>query len=280
MIENRGTRLDAPANGLRRFRRAYGEHRAREGRALPIAALLRLPDLEDGPFAPQWRIRRRTFRCFLARVFEPLARARAPEPLAVLDLGAGNGWLCYRVTLLGARPVAVDLRTDAVDGLAAAAAYASHLPHLFPRLAAGFEALPVASHNADLAVFNASLHYALDLGRVLGEAVRVLKPDGRIAVLDSPCYETTEAGEAMVREKHASRHQLFGDLAEDLTALPFVEYLTPARLAQASEGLGLAWRRHRPRYPLAYRLRPWIARLRARRPPSRFDVWEAQRVAS
>src|SRR3989304_2910299 len=80
MIENRGTRLDAPATGLRRFRRAYGEHRAREGRALPIAALLRLPDLEDGPFAPQWRIRRRTFRCFLARVFEPLARARAPPP--------------------------------------------------------------------------------------------------------------------------------------------------------------------------------------------------------
>ncbi len=280
MTEGPGSRLNQPANHLRRFRWAYGEHRAREGRALPADALLRLPDLEDGPFAAQWRIRRCTFRCFVARVLEPLARARAPEPLTVLDLGAGAGWLCFRVSRVGARAIAVDLRTDAVDGLAAAAAYASHLPYLFARLAAGFEALPLATHSADLAVFNASLHYALDLGQVLGEAARVLKPDGRIAVLDSPWYETTEAGEAMVREKHASRHQLFGDLADDLTALPFVEYLTPSRLAEASRGLGLVWRRHRPRYPLAYRLRPWVARLRGRRPPSRFDVWEAQRAAS
>jgi len=52
--------------------------------------------------------------------------------------------------------------------------------------------------------------------------------------------------------------------------------LTPARLAEASGALGLTWHRHRPRYPLAYRVRPWVARLRGRRPPSRFDVWEAR----
>jgi SAM-dependent methyltransferase len=280
MTGNAGTRLDGPGNRLRRFRRAYGEHRAREGRALPPEALLRLPDLRDGPFASQWRIRRRTFQCFVSRVLAPLARARAPRPLTVLDLGAGNGWLCYRVALLGARPVAVDLRTDAVDGLAAAAAFAPYLPRVFPRVAAGFETLPLAASCADLAAFNASLHYAQDLVQVLQEAVRVLKPDGRIAVLDSPWYETTEAGEAMVREKQASRYRLFGDLADDLTAIPFVEYLTPARLAEASAGLGLVWRRHRARYPWAYHLRPWIARLRGRRPPSRFDVWEARRAST
>lgn len=280
MMETVSTRLDVAADRLRRFRRAYGEHRAREGRALPPEALLRLPNLEEGPFASQWRIRRRTFQCFLARVLEPLARARAPKPLVVLDLGAGNGWLCYRVALLGAHPVAVDLRTDAVDGLGAGAAYGPHLPKPFPRVAAGFEALPLASDHADLAVFNAALHYALDLAQALRETTRVLAPHGRLAILDSPWYETDEAGEAMVREKYASRHRLFGDLAEDLTALPFVEYLTPARLERASEGLGLVWRRHRPRYPLAYRLRPWITRLRGRRPPSRFDVWEARRAAA
>ena len=45
--------------------------------------------------------------------------------------------------------------------------------------------------------------------------------------------------------------------------------------AAASRGLGLAWRRHRVRYPLWYELRPLVARLRGRRAPSRFDLWEA-----
>lgn len=255
-------------------------HRAREGRALSVPDLLQLPRLAHGRQAAQWRVRRRSFDCFLTRVLQPLARAREPRPLTVLDLGAGNGWLCYRLARLGAQTLALDLRTDSVDGLAAAAAYTPHLARPLPRIAAGFEALPLAVGSADLAVFNASLHYALDLAEVLRETTRVLKPDGRIAVLDSPFYATVADGEAMVREKHANRYQLFGDLAEDLTALPFVEYLTRTRLEAASAGLGLIWRRHRPRYPLWYRLRPLIARLRGRRKPSRFDVWEAQRVAA
>jgi len=263
---------------LRRFRQAYAAHRAREGRALSAGDLLQLPFLSHGPQAAQWRVRGRTFTCFVTRVLRPLARARAPRPLTLLDLGAGNAWLCYRVARLGARPLALDVRSDAVDGLAAAAAYLPLLALPFPRIAAGFEALPLAPGCADLAVFNASLHYALDLPEVLGEALRVLRPDGRIAVLDSPFYRSATDGDAMVREKHANRRQVFGDLADDLTALPFVEYLTRSRLEEASTGLGLVWRRHRPRYPLWYQLRPMIASLRGRRSPSRFDVWEAHRA--
>ena len=56
---------------------------------------------------------------------------------------------------------------------------------------------------------------------------------------------------------------------------PFVEFLTRRRLEDASAGLGLRWRRHRVLYPLAYELRPLLARLRRRRPPSRFDLWQS-----
>ena len=274
-----GSHPDGLAPRLGRFRRAYGAHREREGRALPAELVLRLPDLTQGPLAAQWRIRARTFKCFVARVLQPLVLARAPEPLTVLDLGAGNGWLCYRVARLGQRAIAVDWRTDTVDGLGAAAIYSAHLPRLFARVAAAFEAIPLPPGSVDITVFNASLHYALDLADVLGEAARVVRPTGSIAVLDSPFYATAEAGDAMVQEKRAVSHRMFGDLAEDLAALPFVEYLTRSRLSDASRALGLEWRRHRPRYPLTYQLRPLVARLRGRRPPSRFDVWEARFVA-
>jgi hypothetical protein len=56
-----------------------------------------------------------------------------------------------------------------------------------------------------------------------------------------------------------------------LLAPDFIEYLTEERLRAA---LGFEWRRHRVWYPLWYEMRPVVARLRGRRRPSRFDLWE------
>lgn len=260
---------------LRRFRSAYALHRAREGRGAEATALLQLPDLTTGPLARQWSVRARTFGRFVTAVLERRAREVAPREATVLDLGAGNGWLCYRVRQLGHRAIALDLRTDAVDGLGAARGYGSHLAPLFPRVAAAFEAIPLTGRSVDIAVFNASLHYALDLHSVLAEAARVVVRGGRIVVLDSPFYSRSSHGEAMVAEKHRTAPAQFGELAPDLTALPFVEYLTRQRLSDASAALGIVWRRHRVRYPLWYELRPVIALLRRQRLPSRFHLWEA-----
>jgi SAM-dependent methyltransferase len=264
----------APADALARFRAAYGQHRAAEGRgAGGTAELLALPYLADGPLAAQWRIRARTYDAFLARVLVPLAR-EVGRPLRIADLGAGNGWLSYRAALLGHRPTAFDVRDDAVDGLGAAAGYDAHLDHPFERVAASFEAIPARDRSFDLAVFNASLHYALDLPNALAEAARIVRPGGRIAILDSPFYRRDEGGRAMVEEKRAHAAARFGEHADALIGLPFIEYLTPSTLADASAPLGLRWRRHRVVYPFAYELRPLVAFVRRRRVPSRFDLWE------
>lgn len=263
------------AGALARFRAEYGAHRAAEGRgAGGTAELLALPYLATGRQAPQWRVRARTWDAFAARVLRPMAR-QANRPLRILDLGAGNGWLCYRASLLGHHPTAVDVRDDAVDGLGAAAGYDAHLPRPFARIAASFDALPVPDAAYDLAVFNASLHYALDLAATLREAACAVRPGGRIAILDSPFYRRAADGEAMVAEKRRHASARFGERADALTALPFIEYLTRGGLADASAPLGLRWRRHRVRYPASYEARPLVALLKRRRPPSRFDLWES-----
>ncbi|HWP02091.1 MAG TPA: methyltransferase domain-containing protein [Gemmatimonadaceae bacterium] len=194
-----------------------------------------------------------------------------------MDLGAGNGWLCYRVEQLGHRAVALDIRCDLVDGLGAAAPYAFHLPRMFARVAASFDAIPTLSGVFDIAVFNASLHYAEDLSVVLTEAARVVRSKGWIAVLDSPVYSSERHGEAMVEEKRREARVRLGLRAADLMALASVEYLTRERLASASRDAGLHWRRYRVRYPLWYELRPVLAALARKRPPSRFDLWVARR---
>jgi ubiquinone/menaquinone biosynthesis C-methylase UbiE len=158
--------------------------------------------------------------------------------------------------------LAIDVRDDAVDGLGAA----EELRRVsrFESAVASFDAVPVPDASADLAVFNASLHYSSDLPATLAEAVRCVRPGGWAAIVDSPFYRRTGDGEAMVREKRAT---------PGLAALDCIEFLTRGRLAEASD---LAWTRHRVRYPLWYELRPLLALLKGARAPSRFDLWTAR----
>jgi hypothetical protein len=78
---------------------------------------------------------------------------------------------------------------------------------------------------------------------------------------------------AMVAEKATDAPRRFGERAETLMSLPFIEFLTRARLAATTPTTGVRWRRSRVLYPLWYELRPLTARLRGARAPSRFDLW-------
>lgn len=245
-----------------RFRQAYAEHREAEGRRADPETLAALPYLEHGPFAREWAVRARTYEAFLRHVITPAGRG-----LKVLDAGAGAGWLCYRLNAAGHRATALDWRWDRIDGLGAGAAYRTLLGRMFGRVAASFDSLPLPDQSFDIVVFDAAIHYAEDLARVLAEAKRVTVAGGQVAILDSPFYRRREDGERMVADKRRT-------LASALMELSSIEYLTRERLAGASTGLGLAWQRHPVRYPLWYELRPLVALLTGRRAPSRFDLWE------
>ena len=267
-------RPTAPADAdiHRRFRHEYAAHRAAEGRAALDASTL--PYVPSGPLARQWSVRARSWEAFSRHVLQPAqqrADVHALGPMRVLDLGAGNGWLAHRAALAGAAALALDVRDDRVDGLGAAPAGSP-----IERVVASFDAIPNGRDQFDVVVFNASLHYAEDLGEALHEARRVARVGARIVVLDSPFYASDADGEAMVREKRANAEREFGERAATLLAVSFVEYLTRERLTAASRDARLGpWRRHRVRYPLWYELRGVRARLRGDRPPSRFDLWES-----
>jgi SAM-dependent methyltransferase len=256
-----------------RFREAYGAHRAAEGRALDEADLLTLPYLVHGPLAKQWAVRARTFDAFLQNVLEPVAREHR-RPLCVLDLGAGNGWLSWRTALAGHAAVAIDVRDDEVDGLGAAAPYLKDQSARMSRVAGSFDSVPLRDASIDIVVYNASLHYAIDLAATMAEARRVARRGSSIVILDSPFYAHEADGEAMVIEKRRNARRQFGARADALMALPFIEFLTAERLGQASAALGIAWWRYRVRYPLWYEMRPVVAWMRGARAPSRFDLWE------
>lgn len=260
------------ASALQKFTEDYAAHREAEGRGYAGAALLALPYVRGGPLARQWAVRARSFEAFLARVIRPSA-AVAGRPLEILDLGAGNGWLSHRLALEGHRATALDVRSDRIDGLGASQPFLDRTGGRMRIVVAPFEQIPAAPASFDIAVFNASLHYATDLAAVLAEAVRVVRPGGRLAILDSPVYRRDADGLAMVAQKTAEAPQRFGDRAATLMSLPFIEFLTAERLASASAAIGVEWRRSPVLYPLWYELRPLAAAIKGARRPSRFDLW-------
>lgn len=146
----------------------------------------------------------------------------------MVDIGAGCGWLAADLARRGWRCAAIDVTVDGGDGLATAR---HHDADLF-LARAEMEALPFASSSVGLAVFNASLHYAGNVRAALDEAARIVRPGGRVVVLDSPVFSDPESGAAMVRELAAHLMDTVGQAAAehegpgyvttaDITALPF-----------------------------------------------------------
>jgi SAM-dependent methyltransferase len=250
-----------------RFLEEYRQIRYAEGRGSDDPEYYReLPFLDvTGRNSAMWRMRTATFRYFERRILTPL-ESEAGRPLDIMDLGAGNCWLSYRLALRRHRVRAVDIFLDSRDGLAAA----RHYPARFAAIGAEFDHLPFPASSFDLAIFNASVHYSTDYRVTLAETLRCLRPWGRLIILDSPIYGKRVHGERMAAERHAEFEKRYGFRSDALTS---IEFLDEPRMSELAHALDLRWRVYRPWYGWRWHLRPVKAWIRRRRPPSRFWIF-------
>ncbi len=242
----------------RTVRRADGHvlRSAEEYQALPFVS----PTAAN---VDEWRIRQQSLETLL-RAFSTARRSAR-----VLDLGAGNGWLSQRLTVLGHAAVAVDLNDDGEDGLGAAAA--SRVP--FTRVQASFEHLPFEAGQFDVVVFNASLHYADEPGAVMTEGRRMLARGGALVVMDSPMFLRERDGERMVEEQLAGLRSCVGVSSPISCGRGF---LTLEDLGRAAVVFGMEATFTRSTGPWLWRLRRAWSGLRLGRQPAMFGVWVAR----
>ena len=256
-----------------RFVEDYQFIRAAEGRGSACDEYyLALPDRDlSGRNRVQWAIRARTFR-YMERHILPHIPSPSGRQLRILDLGAGNGWMSYRLAKQHHSPIAVDLMTNDQDGLEAAEHFSGFLPRLFPRFQAEVDNLPFADHQFDLVIFNASFHYSEDYEKTMAEALRCTRNGGMVLIADSPWYREEASGVRMLEERSASFVKRYGFASDGLRSL---EFLTDERLAQMELRFGFRWVVHKPYYGVRWQMRPWLAKLRNRRTPSEFRIYAA-----
>lgn len=249
----------------------YERIRAAEGRGSQSEDFyLALPYKDiSGRNSKQWKIRSRSYDFLIRHVLKPLQ-----DRGSILDLGAGNCWMSFRLALIGYSMVALDLLTNENDGLGAGGHFHKHLPIPIPRFQAEGICLPFRDEQFDAIVFNASFHYAEDYEATLREALRCLKPGGKVIISDTPWYSREESGRQMIAERHAAFRQRFGTPSDSVKSL---EFLTDERLQGLEEKFSIRWTVHRPWYGWKWAMRPWVAKLRGRREPSLFRIYVASK---
>lgn len=143
---------------------------------------------------------------------------RLLPPMVVADLGAGDGSFALLLSKSAQHVIAVDTSEKMLE-VGREQAQRAAISNIEFRLG-DMEELPIESALVDLAFFSQSLHHAAHPARALAETARILKPGGRIVVLDLLKHRFEEA-----REVYADEWLGFGEaeLEQMLSAAGFTQ---------------------------------------------------------
>jgi ArsR family transcriptional regulator len=113
--------------------------------------------------------------------------------LDIADLGAGTGQLSATLAPFVRRMIAVDASAQMLAAARARLADATNVDVRHGEL----ESLPITDAEVDAAVMSLVLHYIAEPAKALGEAARVLRPGGRLIVVDMMPHDREEYRQQM-----------------------------------------------------------------------------------
>jgi ubiquinone/menaquinone biosynthesis C-methylase UbiE len=119
-------------------------------------------------------------------------------PMEIADLGAGDGSFSLLLAKRATKMIAVDSSAKMLD-VAREQASRHGMKNVEFRLG-DLEEVPIAPESVDLAFFSQSLHHALHPQKAVQEAWRILRPKGRVVILDLAKHRFEEAREMYADE--------------------------------------------------------------------------------
>ncbi len=187
-------RLQAPAELMDLLRRAAREvpEVAEDRQALRLALRKRQDNMRRyfdelaGKFGRQY---------VPGRSWKGVAEAllKLMPPLVIADLGAGEGTISQLMAQRAKKVIAIDNSEKMVE-FGAALARKHGIGNMEYRLG-DLESVPIRTGTVDLAFLSQALHHASHPERAVKEAWRILKPGGRVTILDLNRHHFEEARE-------------------------------------------------------------------------------------
>ena len=145
-------------------------------------------------------------------------------PMVIADLGAGEGTIAQLMAQRAEKVIAIDNSEKMVE-FGSELARKHGITNLEYRLG-DLEDVPIPSSTVDLAFLSQALHHAPHPERALAEAWRILKPGGRIAILDLNRHQFEEARE------------MYADIWLGFTELEIEQYLKAAGFQKLETAIG------------------------------------------
>jgi ArsR family transcriptional regulator len=127
-------------------------------------------------------------------------------PLDVADIGCGDGYLTLETAKWARTVVGIDRSSEVLER-AKALADRRHVTNVTWKKGQ-LTKLPLKDRSVDVALLSQSLHHADDLERAIAESARVLRPGGRVLILD-----LREHDQGWVRRRFGDRHLGFSSAA-------------------------------------------------------------------
>jgi len=126
------------------------------------------------------------------------ALLRLLPPMVIADIGAGEGAFALLLAERAVKVIAIDSSARMIE-VGREQALRHGVKNVEYRLG-DMEELPIEDATVDLVFFSQSLHHALHPDRAVQEASRILKPSGRIVILDLLKHRFEEARELYADE--------------------------------------------------------------------------------
>ena len=144
---------------------------------------------------------------------------RLLSPLVIADIGAGEGTLSLMLAQRALKVIAIDSSPKMVE-YGSGIARQNNVTNLEWRVG-DMEDLPIEDFAVDIVLMHQSLHHAIHPTRAIGEASRVLKPGGRLVVMD------------LLKHEFEAARELYGDVWLGFSQVELSELLRSGGFAAA-----------------------------------------------
>ena len=144
---------------------------------------------------------------------------RLLPPLEIADLGAGEATISLLLAQRAKRVIAID-NSEKMVAYGRNLARKNKVKNLDYRLGE-MESLPLKNDEIDLALMHQTLHHTLHPNLAIGEAFRVLRPGGRLVILD------------LLRHEYENARELYADVWLGFSQVELLKFLREAGFQDA-----------------------------------------------
>ncbi len=186
---------------LQLFLEKFEDFRAKNKLKITSEAIFpQLPFVANGLAGTSWKARAFDMKFILKELAQN-------DSLSILEIGAWNGWLSYRLTEAGHKVTAVDIFTDKYDGLGAMQFY----PKRWTCLQMNVEEVDkILLSRFDVIILNWGAAYIVDLPSYIDKLRTLLNKNGKIIFIGIAIYPNYTKKAQELAEMNVRYHAEYG----------------------------------------------------------------------